>query len=170
MSKKNVIRIGDKVRILDPRLFIRCGYPLCHKDVVDDLERNRSDDIQAVAKQFGIAASGVVRDRLVSALAYGILRSKRFGGHERSIHLTEPRDHLGGLVTTVADKAVVVTGSYFPPSGYYDDYDPGGLDGAKSHVILTLRAYDDDPADLDRIRSADSRIRVPASHVEKVTA
>ncbi|WP_372395228.1 hypothetical protein ABMY26_07095 (plasmid) [Azospirillum sp. HJ39] len=169
MSKKNVIRVGDKVRILDPRLFIRCGYPLCHKDVMADLEENRSADVQAVAEKFGIAGQGVVRDRLVSALAYGILRSKRFGGYERSIHLTDPRDHLGGLVATVADKAVVVTGSYFPPSGHCDDYDPGGLDGAKSHVILTLYAWDDHHPDLDRIRSSDSRIRIPASHVEKVT-
>ena len=35
-----IIRNGDRVRIVTPEIFVRCGYPLCKADLREDIAKN----------------------------------------------------------------------------------------------------------------------------------
>ena len=39
MSKKDpkIIRVGDKVRIVNPEMFVRCGYPMTKQDAREEV-------------------------------------------------------------------------------------------------------------------------------------
>jgi len=46
MKDKNRIKIGDYVRIDNPEMFVRCGYPLSIEDMRKEIVDNRFVDIE----------------------------------------------------------------------------------------------------------------------------
>lgn len=158
---KAQIRIGDHIRLLKPRYVSRVGYPLCHADVVKELLTERLDDLDKTLELFGLPKierefSGPDKgkpkttralERIVSGLAYGIVRQRGFGGRERQLFF-EPLPE--GWSTTeygrfnVYNVKHVVTGTYYAPCGWQDswsgeyEYEPGGLENRKQHRLLDV--------------------------------
>lgn len=152
--KKNIIRVGDKVRIAKPYSFVRCGYPLTKEDMLRT--RMSKEDAYKISKfleDFGIheipfytekpitkAVYSRVYDRVADAVAYGLLESEKYGGRERKI-FTQYHPHLQDAEAVVIGRKVVNTGRYVPGYGpCYPDYESEGpsLTNQQSHVILRV--------------------------------
>lgn len=155
-----VIRVGDKVRVINNRFIKRVGYALSCHDFIDDIFQ----DIAVANAYTKLSGDGTKHSKgflsFCYAIALGKVRSANFGGRERKIHYFETRKDKAGLfwkcdteiadytgnVFEVLEKRVAKTGLYFPPSGGYDSYtgedwsEPGGLSGGKTHVLLTTNA------------------------------
>ena len=148
-----IIRVGDLVRVEDPRALLRCGYP---KAVEDYLPKISEKFVARVSALFAEAAGrgGLVHDdarsdrlvmRTLRDLAYRKAHADRFGGPERSLHLSEPQELWRGRLGIAVAARQVVTGHYCrgrapysSPNGY-DEGDPPSLDGAKNHRIIAVR-------------------------------
>jgi hypothetical protein len=163
VTKKHVYRQGDRVRIVNSRFIRRVGYPLTFADLRSEFE-NHPQLLEAMrllgiipGKGFSTAIGRASRD-FVEGCAKAAVRARRFGGPERSIHYyptvargEEPelfdelidaddyRADCSGQEATVLRKRVVMTGTYYPPSGGLldDDWESGGLSDMKAHVLLS---------------------------------
>lgn len=163
--KKDIIRPGDIVRIVNPEFFLRCGYPLTLKDgikmIMDDengitaledaikiiledkTEFQTLDGVVVPKNTNTIRLAKGSKDfyNIVKILAYYRIRKEKFGGRERKIY-TRKIEKAKDYEFIVLRKKMVVTGNYIPPSksgGYeYEEWDPPYLDNAKSHMILYL--------------------------------
>lgn len=172
-SKRDVIRVGDTVRVLRPRWVTRVGYPLVWTDLVDEV---RADPRTAEAlKVLGLPDSELDDERqgsLVRAVAMARVEQRGFGGNARSIHYmpigAEDDDPLTLISTNkvpchgyvgreliVTSKRVVKTGVRFPAwgsgSGPDYHYEPGGLDNCKTHVLLTTWAGEIEVCDVEKV-------------------
>ena len=152
MAKKdpNIIREGDWVKVINPEIFIRCGYPMDYKE-----EAKKAYDEHGIAiRGFLWHQCGILppiyenRDfehtveRIAERIGYLKCKTANFGGAERKI-FTERREEYLGLEGWVNGVRFVRTGTYYAPSGGYSydgeyDYDPGGLYKPKTHKILTM--------------------------------
>ena len=151
MSKKlnpNIIRIGDKVKIIKPFIFIRCGYPMSKKDIKESLSKEKLDLLENFVYNFtgltrdvftpNYRADNII-DKVKDQLAFGILVANGFGGNTRSIHSKE-RPELLNITGVVRTRRVVRTGvhergSRDQETGYYD---PSYLGNVKSHIIFGI--------------------------------
>lgn len=176
--KKSTVRIGDFVDIVDPRLFVRCGYPMYLPDVQKQLadDRNLQYEITklialvarvptANAHTLGADTWQRARTRILFELAEVKAKQEGFGGDTRSIYLTEPDLALQGQRVRVVGRRLVKTGKRFGPSGGCDyfgeyDYEPGGLDDAQTHTILSFEP--------PRIKLRTSHMaEIPRDHVRR---
>jgi hypothetical protein len=159
--KPGVIYPYDYVRIINPDIFIRCGYPL-NKELVKDtvITKEQREAIDEMLRKFDIGTThdtlyglqvkdtSEVFNKVLDVVAGAVLGRMGFGGKERIIY-TERRHDYASLMMRVYSKRIVKTGSYYPPSGGHDywtgeyDYEPGGLADAKTHVILSGVICDD---------------------------
>ena len=94
--RKNIIRIGDKVKIINPEIFQRVGYPLTKQEIINKFTKDEKAIIEEFMNSFGVSySSGFfclaparnqdVFDRIADALAYGRIRQQGYGGNERKI-------------------------------------------------------------------------------------
>ena len=174
----NIIRIGDTVKITNPEIIIRIGYPmsfdeakievkeLYHNEIVKFLDttiykqKSRFVEIADYTKM-------KCYNKIISALAYEHLQSKQFGGKEKKIY-SEYRQDLLGITAKVKDIFIRKTGIYFASSGGYDswtgeyDYEPGGLDKEKTHKILELDYWSNEAVPI-----GSNYIQIEACNVEK---
>ena len=159
MGKKDpkIIRVGDVVEVINPQIFIRCGYPLSFdaavdkvKDVygakirdfmlnIEGLKDNSSiPDLSLVE---GIKSTNKTFTKIATALTYDYMRSKGFGGANRKIY-TKKKDHIDRQMLIVENVRFVKTGVYVSGSSYpsyydeYAEYDPPYLADVKTHKIL----------------------------------
>lgn len=171
--RAKVIRRGDKVRIVTPDFFVRCGYP---KDI--------ESESAIVLEKFGAIIRGMIQDpmknpatlnpysdlslvgKVCREVAYARLRANGFGGTTRSIH-SKRKDDLMGKEFVVVDVSFCKTGIYSPPSmsgGSYEyepEFEPGFLHNEKTHKILTLAAR----SLQDEVGTG---LRIDAANVDKV--
>ena len=164
MSKrKNVIHANDRVKIINPLIFVRCGYPLTI-DIVKDtiITQEQKDAVIVMLKSFGINYvptdlnktcelldlsgwndSGDAYDKILYEMSRIVLRQQRWGGVERKVY-TEFRPDLINVTCQVVNKRVVKTGVHESGGGYtYDywgeaDYQSPYLSNEKSHIILEI--------------------------------
>lgn len=157
-NKKDVFRIGDKVKIITPKIFIRCGYPL-NKQIVKDEFLNEIDVLiyEFILKttreapedgrliHFDFRDTGRIEDtkeEIKDALAFHILKKKKWGGNIRQI-FEEDSPNLLNIEGTVSDKKYHKIGKR--ENGYYsgeDDAEPPMLLDEKTKIILTVRFKD----------------------------
>ena len=172
MIRKNVIRVGDTVRIINPAFFLRCGYPLSYEDAVNVINASLTSEIYSLLNKVpGLSTERYyhefVRDltagNIERELAKLYLKLNRYGGRERKIY-SEIIDQLKGREAVVHRKFVKYTGTYYP--GYrasaWDDGDesePAYLGNAKAHVILVLGLLQYDG----------NNYRIEQENVEKLT-
>ena len=152
---KDVIRIGDRVKIIAPEIFVRCGYDLTYtsaKPIVEERYKDKIfnfmdslDGTESNSNLFGIKYDKK-QDSLYQAilhnLAYSYVATHRKTGSERKI-FTKLQERCRGGVFYVVGKRVVKTGLYDPPyshQDYYGEWDcyTGGLAECKTHIILEL--------------------------------
>jgi len=148
-------RVGEKVRILVPKEFDRCGYPLTMFDVAEKFRDEIRVKMETVRQALGMNAElDVWTNRshfdmhLEKALCSLILNREGFGGKERSVYERDLNDHdwepkLTNREAVVLGRKRVQTGTRVPGSGGYSydgdyDYDPPYLENMKVHCVYTL--------------------------------
>jgi hypothetical protein len=154
-SKKVIYRVGDRVRIENPAVFRRVGYPLGLKEGTDHVLKNYEKDIRDLFRKIDGSAgfegisllsrditvdSSRAFDTVVKELAYSYIKSQGFGGTNREIFIVDVPE-LKGRIAEVASKKVVMTGTRSPGYGGScpeDDCQPPYLAYQKSHVLLNL--------------------------------
>lgn len=167
---KHVYREGDRIRILrGGRCIQRVGYAITPETVKDEVAASSGFKDALVALGHDPHRHGRAYRRLLSAACFGEVERRGFGGRERSIHykevvpdndlfafgLAETRDYTG-RETRVDGKYIARTGKYYPPCSWTScdgehDYEPGGLDDAKTHVILRTPYGDFEACDVELI-------------------
>lgn len=157
--KKNpkLIREGDRVRIIIPKVVTRVGYPKAVKDYLDEAEKR-------YGKLLRIDMSDWCAGKVLHQIAYGLAKADGFGGRERSLHL-EDAPNILGQEFTVSGVRTVQTGRYYPPSGstsYYGEYDyePGGLADMKARRLVTGFGW---------VQFTSDRLEIPVEHLEKLS-
>lgn len=146
-AKKPIYRPGDRVVIMQPQVFVRCGYPF---DIVAETDRilnqHESDiweligKIDPSEKPRRIFTENDMRS-VASRLARIVAMRRGYDGNERRIYTRFDADILG-KEGTVYSKRVVKTGTRYGPSGGRDIdghwYESGGLENENTHVILQV--------------------------------
>ena len=158
-SKRKYALVGEMVRIVTRRQFIRCGYPLCGDDVRGKM-KERYENLHGAlttACREAVVGLGEMNNGFVSGkvdadifhqcdkLAVSIiLNREHFGGKQRRVI---EQDIESSLRTDgnweVLDRKMVKTGDRVPggKSGYYgEDYDPPYLSGEENHCIYELQS------------------------------
>jgi hypothetical protein len=157
LACKEIIRVGDKVKIIKPEFFVRCGYDLTFESAMEQVEEKYSEKILGFINEFNSVKipsilirecdyRGHAFERIVKALAYELIRNQMKDGNERKI-ITELEEERLNKECTVRHKFHVHTGIY--NKGHYykhsafdgGDYDPPFLSNLKVHTILQLDFY-----------------------------
>lgn len=166
-QRRKYAAIGEFVRIVTPKEFVRCGYPLTIKlvmeqqfvEIENDCARmfaaleHRPIPLEAVPPPedefdlgFSVLAvkessnmSATVHGMLCAAIAAYRLERQNFGGSIRSITERDGVCYPGDTVTVIK-KSLVKTGKRYPASSYReDDYEPGGLENEQTHCVYTVQ-------------------------------
>jgi hypothetical protein len=182
----SVIRIQDKVRIVSPQFFVRCGYPLSKALVkANHITSEQKEAIYDLLKKFDISTPRITGDlfawskeaekrwgpydKILDILAEVVLVRESFGGKERQV-FSEEVPNFKGVLARVIGKRTVKTGRYYSPAGGYDywsgmyESEPGGLANMKTHVILECSF-----CDYNLSYNGKRDFEIEKCHVEKVT-
>ena len=171
MAQKDIIRKGDKIRIIKPYFFIRCGYPKSNdtetNTVIEKYEKQIKEMVYDQTTPSSVFNTQHIDRHLLTKIAkeiaYARLRINGFGGAERTIH-TKHLEELKDKEYTVGEIKYHKTGTYSPPShsgDYYEEYEPATLENAKTHKILSLT-----PIGVHIFDRYD--LRIEAANVEKI--
>lgn len=177
-NKRSVIRVGDKVKILNPQFFVRCGYPWSKQYVIDHVITE--DDKSELRKFVDRLAGGCTNDALFNSmegdkcygemldrLGAGVLKRNKYGGRERTLHTVAYEKFLG-MTFVVADKKVVYSGHYNAGSSSLDgEFDPPYLGSAKAHIILSLSTHDVHMLSMAATDDFGMPLRIESCHVAK---
>lgn len=144
MKRDDVIRVGDKVKVINQQYVVRVGYPLIPSNI--EVDESRVDACLKVAFPDMSLEEHThrIRANFKNAIAFAEVKHKGFGGRQRTVFyekLSSPIET--DYVDTIFYKKI---GTYYPPTGCYDYegyyyYNPGGLDNAKTVKILRLQNY-----------------------------
>jgi hypothetical protein len=164
-KKKDIIRVGDRVKILRPLFIYRWGYDNNFSDVYDEVMKKYQPQIwEFLSSINGLEGrkTGLVRlsefpkryiSRMASAIAYNIVGSRISDGAVRKLfYITDEDkgplhwlnyDFPAGSIKEVREIKIVKTGRYFSPcssQSYEGEYDwePGGLYEEKTHKLLRV--------------------------------
>ncbi len=171
MTKRKYPKVGEMVRIDNPEVFIRCGYPMdlfversrIYEECGDQIREFIRNLLPLLDKYTYIDHTA---SEISKALAYYNAKHNGFGGNERKIY-TEYHEALKGKIYLVHERKTVMTGVYNNGySGYRAeewDYQPPFLSKMKAHIILMLR----DPKLVSHTRH-NFNIAIEAIHVSIV--
>lgn len=151
--KRTVYHVDDLVRIINPQVVKRVGYPLTKEQAVDAAEKEYNEKIYAFMRDISVSPNEfTVHDAdprlygdLVDAVSSYWLRLNGYGGKERKIY-TETDERIRNTSGwRVLSKRIVKTGTY-SNGGYFGgslwdmepDYVPPHLSNEQSHVLLTI--------------------------------
>lgn len=178
MTRRVVFRQGDCARVTTPRFVSRVGYP-----------KSVSDYLSVVRGQHGVALDALFREVLGNThmdpsyllggpseptrwrknveweLANALAHKDGFGGKERSIHWIEAPALVNAHVR-IRNLRNAYTGTYYPPSGGGEDFEPGGLTHMKCHRLATVSLIDDE-VDLPEVLHRE--LVIPVYHLEQLS-
>lgn len=175
------IKPGDLVKIINPQIFARCGYPLCLKDVIESLDQSIAIDAIKKVTSAPLDQELMITRRVERAirdinkgLAYAVMLSRGFGGSERKIYTREEPSYLNAIVK-VESKRRVVTGNRYGGCGpgYYGDEAEGpSLENQQHHTLIkfwpvTFDKHGREVFYLSPFHESDS-LEIEQIHVEKV--
>jgi hypothetical protein len=149
---------GDRVRVVVPELFVRCGYPADPAAITESYKTQYRDRIREFLRIDGardVAEENSLGDWLYGpafnmaarALTAQHIANTGFGGRERRIY-TMTDERARGVTFEVIDWHFNKTGTYYAPNnfpgGWWDppEYEPGGLQNECTHRILHLVCID----------------------------
>lgn len=143
-TKREVFNVGDRVKITNAEIFERVGYPFTLDYAIKNLVT--PEDHELITKLAGMREDRVtnkIYNQIERTVAYKRLRQAGFGGRERKLYTRLDNTYRNELATVVS-KRVVRTGKYYSAHSSTDywgeyDYEPAGLENAKSHIILGLQ-------------------------------
>lgn len=173
--KRVVYHVDDVVKVIEPAIVIRVGYPLTKNDALNAAEKEYGEKIHAFMCEIGAAQPDdpflnfpeydpCLYGDLLNAVSSYWLKQKNYGGRERKIY-TETDERIKETTWRVLSKRTVKTGIYNRGgySGGWDgepDYDPPYLQDERTHVLLAL-----EPVTLT-LSDIPWRIEVEAANVE----
>lgn len=149
-----VIRVGDRVRIIKPSIFVRCGYPLCISDIKKELESKVVLDAMRMAgvpipayvlsSEVLDATTRRAYQQIAGGMALAIINQRGYGGNERRIYTKEDLS-LSDLDFYIISKRTVVTGErygWYRRNDFFGDVEdePPGLTNIKRHIILSVES------------------------------
>ncbi len=176
IAKKNVYRIGDRVRIIEPRFVERVGYPLVWPMLMDEFKAKLSQCRDAMrflidgvpseeALKFSLRAcdeADAADKEFLKGLCMAAVRMRGFGGNERALHYYAdgPYEHMRNCELTVTAKRVCKTGTRFAGHSSYSyegeyDYENGGLSDEKTHTLLTVEYMEIEAANVELVRAVE---------------
>lgn len=144
--KDSRIRVGDKVRLINPIAVERWGYDNNLTDMTAEVLGKYEYKISEMFRQFGISSpSGRAVRAAARAIAYDLVALKMKSGMERKLYRKRiPQESVCGIYEVEKVK-IVKTGKYYPArysrdweSGYSELDESGGLDDCKTHKLLRL--------------------------------
>ena len=197
MSKPDIIRADDVVRVVDPRIVLRVGYPKSPADYLSDICEKHEAALREIfgyktarptlAASLAVGFPGYkapsIEDRVAKMpqplrrslwdLAYLACKRDGFGGKARRVHLSESMPDWEGAEFEVASVRSAMEGDYFPP--YYGttyegecDNEPGGLENQRVRRLATVgRVLTDRRSLVSTSRARD--IEFPVEHLVKVS-
>jgi len=158
-KRKNIIRLLDQVKIINPEIVVRWGYPLTKQIVKDTIiTQEQKDAINIMMTKFGYFHPSLNFDQLIDetninaddiyekvldTMAYHLVSKHGFGGKDRQM-FTEKKESLRNKTGEVVGRKVVKTGTYHSGCGVsYDyfgesDYEPAYLEYEESHVLYRI--------------------------------
>jgi len=149
--KPNIIRINDRVRVVEPLVVIRVGYPKTVADYLPEVIAKSGAALRSAIWAAG-GDDGVV-DKTIREIAYLVAKADGFGGTDRQL-FTEVHEELRGLETYVDGLRNRYTGTYHHGSyssagsswyGYEENWEPAYLDPMVCHRVATLSAWVGNP-------------------------
>ena len=137
-NKTDTIHINDQVRIINPEVVLRWGYPMSKEDAKKLITKEQRDSILNMMKSFGCSS---IRNefslleelnedndedyrKILDLMAYRILVQKKFGGKERKL-FTIQKESLRNKTGIIMDRKCVKTGVYHTGRGNYCSYNEG---------------------------------------------
>lgn len=156
MSEKRVVyHVDNIVKIINPNVVVRVGYPLTKTQALEVVEKEYNDKIHAFMRNIGAEIDDIGYDfdpslyhDLTKALASHWLKKRNYGGKERKLYTERDERLLRRNPWRVLSKRVVKTGTYnsggMVQSDWYgeSDYTPPHLSNEQSYVLLTLETID----------------------------
>lgn len=119
MSRKPVFRVGDRVKVAEPKWVRRVGYPLVANELLAEVQRDLRTltAFKMVCPEFQGELHEIPYEFL-QTIARLRVRQRRFGGNRRDVyyhdlsenHIQYWRDAIRCRSFTVAEKRVVQTG------------------------------------------------------------
>jgi len=160
MKSDKLIRVSDKVKVIKPDFFVRCGYPMDLDEETNKVLKEFGKDVFDIMQKVGVKdtfkqplnyhiltsfkkeQSSRSMMKICREIAYAKCKSNKFGGNQRQIY-TQSVPEFQGQVFTVCDTKIVKTGTYIPASFYNsygdgDEYEPPELCKQKTHKILKV--------------------------------
>lgn len=166
-QRKKYAATGEFVRIVTPKEFVRCGYPLTIKIVMnqqaEEIEKDCARMFAALERKPAplepqpagdgfdffdadvspvLSMSATVHGMLCAAIAAHRLEQQNYGGNVRSI-VEKDGPFEAGEEWLVIKKSLVKTGKRYPATycreGDEDDYEPGGLENGQTHCVYSVQ-------------------------------
>ncbi len=171
-TKKHVYRVGDRVRIVNPKFVERVGYPLVWPMLMEEFEA-KLPQVRAAMHDLllNVPANGKLNMKMepdaidrdfLKGVCMAAVRMRGFGGNTRSIyyHETGMFEHARGTTTTVHKKRTCKTGTRFAGRSSYSyegeyDYENGGLSDEKTHVLLYTDWGEIEAANVELVKAAE---------------
>ena len=166
------IKKGDIVKIINPEIFIRCGYPYSKQQSIKEMNKlninsNISDILKEKLNIDYIYDYNHDIDKIIENFAVIWLKKNKFGGNKRQI-FNELNDKFLNKIYIVSEIKTVTEGIY--SNGYScsfdNEYEPARLEKQKRTQILTLEQVIED-YEYYPINS-DNQIRIQKNFVEKL--
>lgn len=149
-KKPQVYRVGDKVRVLEPEFFVRCGYPMEIAAEFEKFKKNYQEEIWEFLEKVNLVKRPTqifqtlpqqIFQSIARESAYWSCKTNKFGGNERKIYtkrITEAKDQIFKVVS----KSRVITGTYNRAyQGYEGEFEPPYLSNSKTHIILSIWSF-----------------------------
>lgn len=155
MKRSDRIRVGDLVKIVDPQIFVRCGYPLCISDVaakiepaaiIEFLSRSSAgtpEEISRIITHHPHHRLQRAYQEAARAGALAVMIANGFGGSERRIY-TKEMPEMRGCIVRVEGKRRVVTGHRYSgcgPGYYGDEAEWPSLENQQHHTLISFDPY-----------------------------
>jgi hypothetical protein len=147
-----IIRKWDTVKIANPELFLRCGYPMSKDHAMWHIDKKYKEnilkfitDLNITGRSEKINIEDILYDNEISktyeeickALAYHLLRVRKFGGADRSVYTKKDETHKDRIGRVIGIK-YVKSGIYVKDKNGPDGYEPAYLTNQRTHKILTV--------------------------------
>ena len=91
--KDNIIRVKDTIKIINPEIFIRCGYPLELKEITKmiaiEYYNKIKDFVQDIIKYndmppyLNLNPKEIEYEDIAKCLAYRYIKKHKFGGNKK---------------------------------------------------------------------------------------
>jgi hypothetical protein len=130
------IRIGDVIKVIDPRVVERVGYPRTVDSYVEEAESTAGKFLD-----FTLRCPARARCKLIREIAYALALKDGFGGRERTLHFIEIPQLLGESYCVQGVRSAK-TGTYSP--GYRssmwggNDDEPPSLSEEKTRRLVQI--------------------------------